>query len=259
MNKNRGGLVAGLALSAVTLSSTSVQASLITTEGSPFVYDDVLNVTWLKNANLAATETFGVAGISSDGGLDWYTAKDWISAMNAANYLGFHTWRLPTATPLNGESFNYVANTNGTADRGYNISAPGTLYAGSPAHELAHLFYNSLDNKGWCAIADGPVEGCVHPTPEDYWEWGLVNTGPFENLVANRYATGVTSTIDSTRAFDFDFSHGQVGTGGKGGNLYAFAMLDGNVSAVPIPSAVWLLGSGLLGLVAVGRKRRMAV
>ncbi|MCK9564009.1 MAG: DUF1566 domain-containing protein [Bacteroidales bacterium] len=255
MNKKLGGLAFATALAAMALSSTAVQASLIDLENG-LIYDDVLNVSWLQNANLAATETFGVAGIGSGGVMNWYTAKAWIAAMNNANYLGFNTWRLPTVTPLDGVGFNYVANTNGTADRGFNVSAPGTLYAGSMANELAHLFHNSLGNMGWCAIADGTVGECISPTADNYWEWGLVNTGPFDNMVANRYATGVTSTIDPDRAFDFDFSHGQVGTGGKGGNLYAIAILDGNVSVVPVPAAVWLLGSGLLGLVAVGRKRR---
>lgn len=257
MNKKLGGLIFSTALSALVLSSTAVQAALITTDGSPFVYDDVLNITWLKNANLAATETFGVAGITSNGGMNWYTANAWIGAMNDANYLGFHTWQLPTVRPLNGESFNYEANTNGTADRGFNISAPGTYYAGSTANELAHLFYNSLENRGSCAIADGPVGACIEPTPENYWEWGLVNTGPFDNMIPNRYATSVTSGIALDKAFDFDFSFGQVGTGGKGGTLYAWAVLPGQATAVvPVPAALWLFGSGLLGMVAVGRKRR---
>jgi len=254
MNKKHPGLLCGTALAVCALSS-AVNASLIDM-GNGLIYDDALDITWLKNANLAATETFGVAGIASDGGMDWYTAMVWIDAMNASSYLGFSTWRLPTVTPLNGESFNYVANTNGTADRGFNISAPGTLYAGSGANELAHLFHNSLGNRGACAIADRPATECIMRTPDNYWEWGLIETGPFINMLANRYATNVTSEVDAMRAFDFGFGWGQVGTGGKTGNYYAIAVLDGNVSAVPVPAAVWLFGSGLLGLVAVGRSRR---
>lgn len=258
MNKKFPGLVFGAALSACTLSS-AVNASLIDM-GNGLVYDDILDITWLQNANLAMTETFGVGGIGTDGGMDWYTAMAWVDAMNTFNggqgYLGYNSWRLPTVTPLNGVSFNYEKNTNGATDRGFNISAPGTLYAGSTANELAHLFHNSLGNMGGCAIADGPPEACISPTPDNYWEWGLVNTGPFYNMVANRYATGMTSTIDPNRAFDFDFGYGQVGTGGKTGRYYAIVVLDGNVSAVPVPAAVWLFGSGLLGLVAVGRNRR---
>lgn len=255
MNKKHPGLLCGTALAVCALSS-AVNASLIDM-GNGLIYDDALDITWLKNANLAATETFGVAGIASDGGMDWYTAMVWIDAMNASSYLGFSTWRLPTVTPLNGESFNYVANTNGTADRGFNISAPGTLYAGSGANELAHLFHNSLGNMGRCAIADGLADACISPTPDNYWQAGLVNTGPFENLFDNRYVTNITSTINPDRAFDFDFRHGQVGTGGKSGVYYAMAVLESNVSAVPVPAAVWLLGSGLLGLVAVGRRCRV--
>ena len=51
------------------------------------IYDDVLDIIWLQNANLAATETFGINGIDAAGQMDWSTAQSWIVAMNAANYL----------------------------------------------------------------------------------------------------------------------------------------------------------------------------
>jgi hypothetical protein len=39
-------------------------------------------------------------------------------------------------------------------------------------------------------------------------------------------------------------------------NYYGWAVHSGNAGAVPLPAAVWLFGSGLLGLIGVGRKRR---
>ncbi len=259
MNKKLGGLIFSTALSALVLSSTAVQAALITTDGSPFVYDDVLNITWLKNANLAATETFGVAGINSDGGMFWDTANAWIAAMNDANYLGFHRWRLPAITPLNGSSFNYTPSYVGSSDKGVNISAPGTPYAGSTADEIAHLFHNSLGNMGKCDLALSTATHCVNRP-----EYGLVHVGPFENLTSEGRLNEPRYWMDkdyvdpkgTPRAFDFNFIDGQVGTGARVSTFYVFAVLDGNVSAVPVPAAVWLLGSGLLGLVAAGRKRR---
>ena len=72
------------------------------------VLDTDLNISWLKNANTAATNQFGLtqsvnvfpaAGeIGSTGRMSWFTANDWIDAMNTATYLGFSDWRLPTTT-----------------------------------------------------------------------------------------------------------------------------------------------------------------
>jgi hypothetical protein len=39
------------------------------------VYDATLNITWLKDANLALTNHFGVSGIRPDGSMDWDTAQ----------------------------------------------------------------------------------------------------------------------------------------------------------------------------------------
>lgn len=42
---------------------------------------------------------------------------------------------------------------------------------------------------------------------------------------------------------------------GTGGFRY-FLHLEGTVQAVPVPAAAWLFGSGLLGLLGLGRRRR---
>jgi hypothetical protein len=54
-------------------------------------------------------------------------------------------------------------------------------------------------------------------------------------------------------AGDYNFLYGVVNVGDNLLNSRAF--FDGQTSAVPIPGAVWLFGSGLLGLVGIARRR----
>jgi len=42
--------------------------------GGGLIYDDVLDITWLQDANLAASNTFGVGGIDAAGWMTWDTA-----------------------------------------------------------------------------------------------------------------------------------------------------------------------------------------
>jgi hypothetical protein len=39
-------------------------------------------------------------------------------------------------------------------------------------------------------------------------------------------------------------------------NAYAWAVHEGNIGAVPIPAAVWLFGSGLIGLIGAARRKK---
>ena len=80
----------------VLLTCTSAQAALFSRAGGQAYYDDVLNITWLADANLANTNTFGVGGIFAGGYMNWNTAQSWIAAMNTAVYLSTSDWRLPS-------------------------------------------------------------------------------------------------------------------------------------------------------------------
>lgn len=220
-----------------------------TIDGVDLYYDDVLDITWHGDANLAATETFGVAGIDPGGLMQWGTADAWIDAMNAANYLGFSDWRLPTVSPVNGVAFDYNSSAMGRTDVGYNISAPGTLYAGSTASEFSHLYHNSLGNLSWCS----PFFTACQPQPGG----GLTNTGPFTNLEPRDYWTG-TAWFNPDLHFVFrmavtGFFPGNQGASFNLGFRSAWAVRDGDTQVVPLPAGVWLFGSAVA--VLAGRRR----
>ena len=111
-------LLQKLTLIAASLLAANLAQAALHDQGNGMIYDDVLNITWQQNANLAASNTFGISGINTDGRMSWTTALDWVAAMNAANYLGYHDWRLPKLTPVNGVAFQYEISDVGATDIG---------------------------------------------------------------------------------------------------------------------------------------------
>lgn len=224
-------------------------------------YDDALHVTWLADANLAASQGFGVPGIGvpflgSAGGMDAATAAAWIAAMNAAGHGGFSDWRLPRALPLNGVAHDYTLQTDGGSDIGYRVGMPGTAFGGSPAHEMAHLFYVTLGNPAAAADAGFPAAPC--PVSLTYC---LVNPGPFRYGAVGAGESGVfwTGTPASGPAYaghvhSFDMLTGYAGLLQAGTiNGMAWAVRDGDVAAVPEPAA-WALWTMALAGLAVRRR-----
>lgn len=208
-------------------------------------YDTVLDITWLADANLAVTNTFGVGGISSvpgnEGWMSWDTANTWIAAMNAASYLGIDSWRLPAMVDIDNDGCLDNLAMNGT-DCGYNV-----VSVGPDASEMASLFYDTLGN-----LAFFDTNG-VQQLPV----LGIQNTGPFVNLGSALYWYGLETTSNPPladlaapdNAWYFGMPSGGQRPTGKNASYRAWAVFDGDVTVVPVPAAVWLFGSalGLLG------------
>ena len=95
-------LLTGIALSG------GAQAMLID-RGRGLIYDNVLNITWLSDANYAKT-----SGVDADGLMNWTAASAW-----AANlvYGGYSDWRLPTTLQPDASCSNHLA---GGISFGYN-------------------------------------------------------------------------------------------------------------------------------------------
>ena len=131
--------------------SIGANAALISRIGGTAYYDDILDVTWLTNMNYAMT-----SGYDDDGRMSWLLANDFIASLNNANFLGATGWRLPNANPVDGIAHDDMYADDGSTDVGFNISAPGTIYAGSKANEMAHLFHNTLGNSSWHDTSGNP-------------------------------------------------------------------------------------------------------
>jgi len=106
----------------------NAHALLLSRLGGAAVYDTDFDITWLSDAYLADSETFGVPGTL--GGMHWDTANTWITRLNTSNHLGFSDWRLPTADPACGLAFNCTSS------------------------EMGHLFYDELGGTVGSSILD---------------------------------------------------------------------------------------------------------
>ncbi len=93
--------------------------------------------------------------------------------------------------------------------------------------------------------------------------WGLTNTIPFTNFSQLAiYWSGTDYGIvkgndpTGTRAWIFNFDMGAISHSPKDFNRYAWAVRDGAATPIPETATIFLLGTGLLGLVGASARRR---
>ncbi len=85
-----------------------------------------------------------------------------------------------------------------------------------------------------------------------------MNRGPFSGLYRDHYWSG--AEVHAVNAWYLYFQSGLQANHVESNHDYAWAVHPGDVGSkvnpVPLPAAVWLLGSGLIGLGVIGRRRR---
>jgi hypothetical protein len=91
-----------------------------------------------------------------------------------------------------------------------------------------------------------------------YYDMGIrsFSSSPFINVQStNLYWTGTDNPDVSHEVWVYYFSNGYQILNVKNWDGYAWAVHNGDIGAsVPIPEALWLFGSGLLGLLGLRRK-----
>jgi len=240
-----------LALLASAAVTDTAQATLID-NGNGLLYDNVLNVTWLQDANYAKT-----SGYSDTGKMDWAAANTWAAQLNVDGLSG---WRLATNTPIDGSaSYNTNYSFNGSTDYGYNIT--------SPHSELAYMYNVNLGLKDYFSatnvyqptfgvFGNGTLNGVNQNS------YGQANVGLVQNLQSFAYWSGAEYSPGSGIAWNFNTLYGTQDYGYKNNpGWYAWAVHPGDVFAVtsvPEPSIIWLFCSGL-GLLALTRRRKLKI
>lgn len=236
--------------------SASANATLYD-RGQGLIYDNVLNITWLQDANYAMT-----SGYHPDGKMSWQQAVDWATQLN---YAGYNDWRLPKQSPVNGSIYDFSTSYNGSTDRGYGIK--------TPASEMSYMYYVNLGNQPRCSEAS-TTSNCIAPSAPLEWvvvknasfESGGVggNISTFQNVQNSDYWSGVRFPHDPlvpnipepTAGVFFYYGYGYQDDKLLTKPAYAWAVRDGDVTP-PVPEAeTYVLLLAGLGLVAYATRRR---
>ena len=217
--------------------------------GGGMIYDDQLNITWLQNANYAATELsdtrrdqiiadvvsvpntggaphtlvtsdFQKSGSTYTGRMTWWGAMAWAQDLV---YGGFDDWRLATI------------NLTSPSLSPHSCSDHNAATCKASGNELGYMYYidlggNSGNNKTGNQTVGGVTLNNIQP---DDW---------------------------SATEFNFPFAHyflfdvGLQLFSNKLRELSAWAVRPGDVAAAPEPASLLLFGVGALGL-ALSRRR----
>jgi hypothetical protein len=191
------------------------------------VYSSVSNITWTQDANLFKTlydldnslisQIASVTTSYNDPGF----GEQIIDGNDFNTVNGRMTW-------WGGKAFiNYLNHINYGGSNHWRLPISNSIngYDGTAGNELGQLFYGEL----------GGIQFSEMP-----------NTDTFNNDQANAvYWTGTEAVFDTRGAFFFRTWDGSQNAALKHDPFFAWAVSPGQIPAVPVPGAFWLMGSGL--------------
>jgi hypothetical protein len=210
------------------------------------------------------------------------------SALTALTLLAF-------ASVSHAAFFDFQAWVANNAEQGFDNSAPFSLTDagltlaatafesdGTPSHVYLDDWYNNIiGGMGVCSALDGDDE-CA-PSSDDNVSDGEVLSWSFsQNITQLVLGLGDDSHFDfNNRDFQYSLDSGTSWTtattngnamvtlllAGSTGQIdfraagteveHQFYIRNAEITVIPVPAAVWLFGSGLLGLVGVARRKHL--
>ena len=194
------------------------QATLID-RGGGLIYDTVLNVTGMQDAQYSITSGFKVAG-----GLNWQAANNWAAGVeyfDPIRNVTWTDWRLPTTI-------------NDPSSLGFDLTGASS--------ELAFMYYVNL------GYAPNYEHDRFDPAPTS------TNYNPFVNLAYRGYWSA-SESYNPGNAWMFHFHFGSQELDGMGDEQRVWLVRNGDV-AVPEPDGIGLLATSLLTLGFVRRRLR---
>ncbi|MEJ2423055.1 MAG: hypothetical protein P8101_01165 [Candidatus Thiodiazotropha sp.] len=232
------------------LLSVNCQAALFD-RGGGLIYDDVLDATWLQNpADLYSSHGREIG----DGGISFASAQSWASSFSyydSERNTTYSDWRLPHAYGLDWQT---AVDTNSPL-----TGAPAT----PSQNELAYMYYVNL---GFDAnpLPPGVEPGSYDLPTTTYSEEDFYN--PFGDNIIYRgmWTDGVVADEggpdNSVWYFHFHFGESLVSRSALDSNdpdlQHVWLLRNGDVSPVPVPPALLLMGSGMLLLGFMNKKRK---
>ncbi|MGO9658188.1 MAG: hypothetical protein ACLQVK_20635 [Acidimicrobiales bacterium] len=194
----------------------SLDATLAPSPNGLTIYDATTGVTWLADADLAASHRFGLpvcpaaageACVNPAGSMNYQSALAWVEAMRSADYLGHADWQLPTTPNSEPRSRTICPRIGPKPYRnqfGFNCVDNG----------LGSLFYTDLGLS---------APGTAVPVPPN-------TVGPFRNFQPYLYWS---RTPGAGGHGTFSFGNGFKGANTDYNFLYVLPMVPGKIPGTP--------------------------
>jgi hypothetical protein len=194
-------LIAVLLMATIGFASPA-SAELFRRANGTMVYDSDLNITWLADANYAATvyeKSYGQIG-TIDGKMEWAEAMQFAEDLE---FGGFSDWRLPASMQPDPSCDGQNPPETGGGSFGFNCTGS----------EIGHLFYNGLGGQAGESIVK------IHNN----------NYGLFRNIVSDIYWQSTQFAPFPVISLNFQTLDGYMNFNSKTVRLHVWLVRDGDV------------------------------